>query len=181
MGLISLVVIYIMFSDEIIIKLTGDDFNSTTFSRYDRVASIISGLNMFFDNPLFGVGIQGYAFALPYYADPFIQDNFDWSFRRIANNIYIEILSEQGMIGITAMAVLMTQICKKPFSSFRKNAIICSGFLSIAGSWFAFPTYTVSFHWIGFAIFYRLASYGAQESRGFDTNDSRCARTALSK
>jgi hypothetical protein len=61
------------FSSEIAEKITGEEINSSSFSRYDRLSSIASGINMFLDHPLLGVGIQGYAFALPQYVDPFIQ------------------------------------------------------------------------------------------------------------
>jgi O-antigen ligase len=135
---------------------------------------------MFFDYPLFGVGLQGYAFALPKYADLFMQQNFDWSFRRIANNIYVELLSEEGLIGVFAMGLLLFQICKKSLFNFRKSAIISSGLLAIMMSWLAFPTYTVSFHWLGFAIFYRLAMICIQKSKySVDAIDYRLSGVKL--
>ena len=153
----SIAVLLAMFSDEIIAKIFGDELNSLSFSRFDRLASIASGMNMFYDHWIFGVGIQGYAFALPNYVDPFIEEFFDWNSRRIANNIYVEWLAEQGAIGAFAMLLLLYKIIKPVFSNFRKGAILVAGTVSIILSWLAFPSYTVSFHWIGFAVLVRLA------------------------
>lgn len=152
-----------MFGDEILNKLTTEEINLSSFSRYDRVASVKSGLDMFLANPIFGVGIQGYAFALPQFAHPFIESFFDWDSRRIANNIYAEILAEQGVVGFLVMALLVYRVCKPVLRDFRRNALLAIGAASIFLSWLAFPTYTVSFHWIGLAILVRVSIQGLGE------------------
>lgn len=152
----------VVFGGEILTKLTGEDIDHSSFSRYDRLASIMSGINMFMEHPFFGVGIQGYAFALPQFVDPFIDSFFDWNSRRIANNIYIELLAEQGAVGLLAMLMVVYCICKPIFCRVRQLSILAAGSVSILLSWLAFPTYTVSFHWIGLAIFVRLAVQGLE-------------------
>lgn len=149
-----------VFGTEIFSKLTDQDINSLSFSRYDRIASVASGINMFTANPVFGVGIQGYAFALPRFADSFIESFFDWNSRRIANNIYIELLAEQGLIGLAAMSLVLLRIATPTFRQLRKNAILCAGILSVLLGWLAFPSYTISFQWIGLALMHRLAVQG---------------------
>jgi O-antigen ligase len=106
------------------------------------------------------VGIQGYAFALPVYVDPFIETFFDWETRRIANNIYVELLAEQGVIGLAAMALVLYSITRRTFRRARTNAVLCAGVLAVLFSWLAFPTYTISFHWVGLALIHRLAVQG---------------------
>lgn len=149
-----------VFGSEILTKLTGEDIDPNSFSRYDRLASIMSGIDMFLDHPIFGVGIQGYAFALPQFVDPFIDSFFDWNSRRIANNIYVELLAEQGLIGLLAMLLVVHRICKPIFRRVRQRSVLAAGAASILLSWLAFPTYTISFHWIGLAVLVRLAVQG---------------------
>lgn len=149
-----------VFGDEILTKLIGVDIDDNSFSRYDRLASIKSGISMFIDYPLFGMGIQGYAFALPNYVDPFIDGFFDWNSRRIVNNIYIELLAEQGVIGLLVMMLVIYRIGRIIVRRLRQNGVLAAGVASILLSWLAFPTYTISFHWIGMAILVRLAVHG---------------------
>jgi O-antigen ligase len=148
------------FGGEILTKLTGEDLDPTSFSRYDRIASIASGVDMFLAYPLFGVGIQGYAFALPEYVDPFIGSFFDWNSRRIANNIYVELLAEQGLIGLAAMTAVLAAIGKPLFREMRRDPVLSAALLSVLLSWLAFPTYTISFQWIGLALIHRFAVQG---------------------
>jgi O-antigen ligase len=154
------IVIAAVYGDTVVGKLTGEGIDSNTFSRYDRIASILSGANMFLAHPLFGVGIQGYAFALPKYVDPFIETFFDWNSRRIANNIYVEIMAEQGFIGFVSFCFLIYRIGAPAFRQIRHHSVACAALASIFFSWLAFPTYTISFHWIGMAVIYRLTAYG---------------------
>lgn len=159
-GVVTLAVIAVVFGDTILGKLTGEGIDSNTFSRYDRIASILSGVNMFLEHSLFGIGIQGYAFALPKYVDPFIKNFFDWNSRRIANNIYVEIMAEQGLIGFVSFSYLIYRIAVPAFRQIRHHSVSCAALASIFLSWLAFPTYTISFHWIGMAVIYRLTAYG---------------------
>jgi len=154
------IVIAAVYGDTVLGKLTGEGVDSNTFSRYDRIASILSGANMFLAHPLFGVGIQGYAFALPKYVDPFIETFFNWNSRRIANNIYVEIMAEQGLIGFVSFCLLVYRIGMPAFRQLRHHSVACAALASIFFSWLAFPTYTISFHWIGMAVIYRLTAYG---------------------
>lgn len=152
----SCIIIAIFFGDAINDKLFGVEITSDSFSRYDRLSAIFSGLKMFEASPVLGVGIQGYAFALPMYPDDFLDQFFDWNSRRIANNVYVELLAEQGIIGLAAVSFLLYSIIKPAFKSFNRNALVALGFISVLVSWMAFPTYTVTFHWLGFALLHKI-------------------------
>lgn len=158
--LVVICTLSVVFGPVILLKISGEELNATSFSRYDRLASVMSGINMFLAHPIFGVGIQGYAFALPQFVDSFIESFFDWNSRRIANNIYVELLAEQGIIGLLAMLLVMFRICKPIFRRYRQHSILAMGTISIFLGWLAFPTYTISFHWIGLALLVRLAVQG---------------------
>ena len=181
MGMGTLVVIAVVFGDTILGKLTGEGIDSNTFSRYDRIASILSGVNMFLAHPLFGIGIQGYAFALPKYVDPFIESFFDWNSRRIANNIYVEVMAEQGFVGLASFCFLIYRIGAPAFRQIRHHAVPCAALASVLLSWLAFPTYTISFHWIGMAVIYRLTAYGrvGKHVRHVPLNDNPDSRAVV--
>jgi O-antigen ligase len=151
------VVIFIIFGDALIDKLVGGDIsNPNSFSRYDRLSSILSGLSMFESSPIFGVGIQGYSFALPNHANEFLDMFFDYNSQRIANNIYAQILAEQGIVGFTVMFYFIYKIIRPSFCSVADNELVLLGFASVLLSWFAFPSYTNTFHWLGFALLFRV-------------------------
>jgi len=155
-GLFALILILSTLGREVATKLIGEELNPSSFSRYDRITSAISGINMFAANPLFGVGVQGYAFALPRFADSFLRSFFDWNYRRITNNIYIELLAEQGAIGLTAMGWVIYRMVSPTFRYLTENAILCAAIMTVLLGWFAFPSYTISFQWIGLALVCRL-------------------------
>ncbi|NMM20419.1 MAG: O-antigen ligase family protein [Rhodoferax sp.] len=147
----------LIFGNELTDKLMGEELTTNSFSRYDRLSSILSGLSMFNSSPLFGVGIQGYSFALPNHPNEFLDNFFDYNSQRIANNIYAQLLAEQGLIGISAMAYLLYEIVRPAFLSAANKGLILLGFASILLSWLAFPSYTNTFHWLGFALLFRIS------------------------
>lgn len=155
--LIVSVVVTLIFGNELVDKLTGEELTANSFSRYDRLSSILSGISMFTSSPLFGVGLQGYAFALPHHSNEFLDSFFDYSSQRIANNIYVQLLAEQGIIGALAMAYLMYRIMRPSFISLVSRDLVLMGFASVLLSWLAFPSYTNTFHWLGFALLYRIS------------------------
>ena len=155
--LFGAVILLLLFGDVIIDKFIGQEWNPNTYSRIDRLSSILSGMGMFADSPIFGVGLQGYTFALPMYTNEFIDKYFNWDAQRIANNIYVELLAEQGVIGTSFFIYLLYQVILPALNALNINVLAVLGFLSVLGSWLAFPTYTVTFHWLGFALLYRVS------------------------
>lgn len=144
-----------MFGDEIYSKFFEKEITAASYSRYDRLSSVMSALDMFRDSPVFGVGIQGYAYALQNYGDSFLRKIYNWDYRRIPNNIYAEVLCEMGVTGIWLFFYWVWSFISPIARNFRTMPILVLAFLSILGSWLAFPTYTVSFHWVGLAIIYK--------------------------
>jgi len=150
-------IVVLVFGGELTDKLLSEDITTNSFSRYDRLSSILSGLSMFSSSPLFGVGIQGFSFALLDHSNEFLEKFFDYNSQRIANNIYIQIIAEQGILGLLAMIYFLYIITRPAFLSVDKNYLVLLGFASILLSWIAFPSYTNTFHWLGFALLFRLS------------------------
>ena len=133
-------------------KLFGTD-PFWSYSRKDRINMNLIALKMACDNPVFGVGPTNYGF---YYNDYSIPSMRDTSIKRIAGNIYAEILCESGIIGLVSYVLLMFLIMKI-FIVKKKyiqknympvaNALFC-GFIGMLTVFLAFPTFTLTFHWV---------------------------------
>ena len=149
--------VVLVFGEELTDKLFSEDITTNSFSRYDRLSSIFSGLSMFSSSPLFGVGIQGFSFALLDHSNEFLEKYFDYNSQRIVNNIYVQLIAEQGILGISAMIYFLYIIIRPAFLSVVKNDLVLLGFASILLSWLAFPSYTNTFHWLGFALLFRIS------------------------
>jgi O-antigen ligase len=66
-------------------------------------------------------------------------------------------LAEQGILGLAVFCYVLYLIMRIAFKSLDRNAISAFGFVSILIIWLAFPTYTVSFCWLGIGFFYRFS------------------------
>jgi hypothetical protein len=141
-------------------KLFGHESNELTFSRVDRLASIKLALDFFKQSYLTGNGLQSYGFLI---ADKSIEIQlplYDFSFRRITNNIYAEILCDLGIIGMTLFGLIMIKL----YRLIRINAgyNFTAALLSMYIYWLAFPTYAILYIWcfMGLAL-----SPGLSESK----------------
>lgn len=88
--------------------LAPDDGSATQDSSLSgRVSEVVSGVQMFVDHPLMGVGVHNYPEYYQEYARPLgIQ-------RRVArtpHSLYVEIAAETGLIGIAVFSALMASL-----------------------------------------------------------------------
>lgn len=121
-------------------------------SKYDRVQSFEAGKEIFLDYPLLGVGIEAYGFVVNDKLDQSEFKFYNFDFRRIPNNVYIELLSQFGLIGFSIVALLF-------FHLFRKlktcSLYLFVGLYAILLYWVAFPSFSVGYIWayLGFCQF----------------------------
>ncbi len=123
-------------------KLTGADVGS----RLERLNQALTGLQMFLAHPLAGVGLSQYGYyydryqfvsvALP--IDPVLA-------KHIANNVYIELLSELGLIGLLLFAVFLIQVYRR--SGGPMLWPLRCGLIAMLLAFNAFPTFSVMFVW----------------------------------
>lgn len=142
-------------------KLVGE----STISRLERVGMALSGLRMFFDHPLTGVGVSQYGYYYNTYEYLSLGPLSDFvGQKRIANNVYVELLSELGVIGFVLFAAFLSSV----YRHLRGQEMLALrlGFLGILLVWMAFPSYSIMFLWAFWGVIMgasaRLTEGGAQ-------------------
>lgn len=125
-----------------------------SYSKKDRFESIRTAFNMFYHNPIFGVGPTNYGFFYDLYKPSQLFDGSKG--KRIVNNIYAEILCESGAPGLLLFLLFILLVIKLYFarknlieSNFTPitNALFCA-FISMLIAFLAYPTFTLTYHWI---------------------------------
>ncbi|NTE05564.1 O-antigen ligase family protein [Agrobacterium tumefaciens] len=131
-------------------KIFANEENADTiddvYSRLDRINTTRVGFEMFWDNPIFGVGPSSYGLHYAHYNK---LPDFDFAGKRIPNNIYIEVLCE---LGIIAMILFLYFLWQLVVFAYKKSPILLSGLLVSYLYFFAFPTFTMLFIWIFFSV-----------------------------
>ncbi|MCX7927853.1 MAG: O-antigen ligase family protein [Candidatus Omnitrophica bacterium] len=87
-------------------------------SKLDRINLIITGIKMFLDHPIIGVGLARYGYYFRHYQFMDIKD-IQHYFKIIPNNIYVELLSELGIAGFITFMFFIIRIYKSSFFSSR--------------------------------------------------------------
>jgi hypothetical protein len=126
-------------------KIFVDSSAAYSFSKYDRISSFNAGLEIFQRYPIFGLGVEAYGFLVNDYLDQSEVKFYDFSFRRIPNNVYIEILSEFGLLGSVIFWPFFINL-KKTLT--RCSFTLTAGVISILLYWIAFPTFSVAYIWV---------------------------------
>ncbi len=129
-------------------------------SKVDRVMTGRIAFKMGLDNLFFGVGPYNYGLHYDKYNDfrTYITNNNEWSIsyferkskRAIANNVYIEVWSEYGLIGFIIFVFILILTLLKAIKN--KNDIITGGVISLLISLNAFPSFIMLFIWSFLAI-----------------------------
>ncbi len=166
---IPLIIILIMFILQlnyieyvIFEKLTSNEFTPQTYSRFDRINSIIIALEIFKEYPIMGSGLATYGFFFPLHENKlmlFAEYGIDvLSYKRIVNNVYLEILSENGIVGLIIFLTFLIYMIGI-FITSNKNIelfMIFFGFFTILIAWNAYPTYTSLYHWVYIYLYYKI-------------------------
>jgi O-antigen ligase len=126
-------------------KLFSISTTTDNMSKYDRIKSFEAGEKIFLEYPIFGLGLETYGFLVN---DKLEQDEFvfyNYDFRRIPNNVYIEILSQLGFVGFIIFSILFYKIVRPLW---RVSFELCLGAAAILIYWVAFPSFSVSYIWV---------------------------------
>ena len=111
------------------------------FSKAQRLNYMRVATKIFSDNPFFGVGIANYGLHFDHY-NQFPETKYQKikPYKPITNNVYFEILAEQGIIGLILFCCLFVVV--------YKNSIhypLNFGLLSVLIYFIAYPSYTLFF------------------------------------
>lgn len=140
-----------------------DSTKTLTQSNFSKVDRVITGKVAFYsgiENPFFGVGPANYGLHYDYYNkykkivvnrneyfDHFAQRKNE---RAIPNNVYLEVLSEYGVIAVVLFMLFLFLILTKAY--YLKEDAIVAGIFSIILSFNAFPSFIMLFIWVFLAI-----------------------------
>jgi O-antigen ligase len=143
-------------------KLLEEDVTAASFSRIDRLLSVETALDLFTSSPIFGHGLQSYGFLANDYLSGPLAQIYDWSFRRIPNNIYAELLAETGAVGTVLLLFFVAGLVRRTRARGRDPAAnLFGGMVAVLVYWLAFPTYSLVFVWVYFALVHRGAALRA--------------------
>lgn len=114
--------------------------------RHTRIPIWLTALEEFKDNPILGVGFHNYRYRVfDYYEDPFesVEINRETgNYAYHAHSPWLDILSEQGLVGICFALAMLATIA---LSAYRSGANVLIGSM---GVWYAFSllnsTFTIS-------------------------------------
>ena len=138
-------------SEFFIAKLSTEEFGS----KLDRLDLTVAGLRMSLAHPIFGVGLSHYGYNYRPYQ---LTDFFDRvrSVKPIANNPWVELLAETGVVGFSLGLTFARRVWKK--STGADGLAFRAGLAGVALGLFTFPSMTVLFIWAfcGLAVGVRL-------------------------
>jgi O-antigen ligase len=143
-----------------------DKLTSPSGSAADRFDQLVTGLRMFIDNPMIGVGHDNYGYYYRYYQYTSMFDMFHQG-KMIANNVYVELLAETGIVGL----ILFMSVFIYMFYRFSKEADVeffglKYGVYCIVFVFIAYPSFIVMFIWAFLA--YVVAQYSVLQKRKAD-------------
>ena len=121
-------------------KLATEEFGS----KLDRLDLTVAGLRMSADHPFAGVGLSHYGYNYRPYQ---LTDFFDRvrPVKPIANNPWVELLAETGLIGVAFALTFARRIWHK--ASGPDGVAFRAGLAGVALGLFTFPSITVLFIW----------------------------------
>jgi O-antigen ligase len=147
---IGLIVLFVLYQtgylESVIIgKLNTEELGS----RVKRIAFMVAGLRMFADHPVLGVGISQFGYFYNAY-QPLGLSGVAETVKLIPNNIYVELLSELGIIGFALFAAFLWAVYRRLRAP--ELAPLRWTLIALLFSWNGFPTYTVMFLWAFFGL-----------------------------
>lgn len=134
-------------------KLFEEEVTANSFSRIDRLESVRAAIELFSEAPVFGQGLQTYGFLSNDRLSGPLLVTYDESYRRIPNNIYVELACELGAVGLLLFLGFMASLFRlaaRRTTAGRAHWLL--GLLGVMMYWNAFPTYSVVFIWVFFGL-----------------------------
>jgi hypothetical protein len=127
-------------SEFFIAKLSTEEFGS----KLDRLDLAVAGLRMSLEHPIAGVGLSHYGYNYRPYQ---LTDFFDRMrpVKPIANNPWVELLAETGLVGIASVLTFARRVWQK--ASGLNGVAFRAGLAGVALGLFTFPSITVLFIW----------------------------------
>jgi O-antigen ligase len=106
------------------------------------------------DNPVFGIGLSNFALHYKYYNEIYGSGFKNYDSKVIQNNVYAEIFSELGLIGLFLFGLFIYSLYLE--SKHDKSKVLTFGLLGCFFYFMAFPTFTILFMWVFFGLIHSL-------------------------
>jgi hypothetical protein len=126
-------------------KLVGTE----AVSRLNRIDFAVEGLRMFREHPVAGVGLSQYGYNYNSF-QYFVNSSEADLHKLIPNNVYVELLSELGLVATVVFLLFMAMLFRRTRGP--ELAPLRWGLLALLLVWNAFPTYTLISIWAFFAL-----------------------------
>jgi len=151
----------VQFLEKLSLLFSGSVADHRNVSLVQRANEAYKAWLIFLDHPWLGVGVGNYGYFAGGYPDLFTWLNMDYlSHRRIPNNVYLEVLCEQGAV-LGAIFVLSHGLVVRAL--WRRRAwILLAGCVVLLVYYLAFPTYKLAFLWVAQAF---LLHVGYEDGR----------------
>ena len=135
-----------VFQAAVISKLTSEEGTGEALSRVERLRMAQGAWEMFRDNPLTGVGVAQYGYNIFHY------QYFGTDRKQIPNVVYLEFLSEDGLIVFVIFLYSLWLTYRR--TDAPDESYLRFGVLSFLISFMAFPTISVMYIWgfLGFVF-----------------------------
>lgn len=163
--IIILVILVTPYSDFVISRFVSifDVFKDP--SILTRIGMGLSGLEMFKDSPVFGMGYRSYPVLYDYYINP-ITPNFLLHVKE-PHTLYITLLAENGIIGLSVVVVWFYKVYKDTLKAIRRiddnflKAFLIGNFavfISFVGNYFFYGNLFPDFNliWINLGFIYSV-------------------------
>jgi hypothetical protein len=126
-------------------KLVGTE----AVSRLNRIDFALEGLRMFREHPVTGVGLSQYGYNYNSF-QYFVNSSEADLHKLIPNNVYVELLSELGLVATAVFLLFMMMLFRRTRGP--ELTPLRWGLLALLLVWNAFPTYTLISIWAFFAL-----------------------------
>jgi hypothetical protein len=129
-----------------------DDNPVIALSMAERRDFIQAGFRIFREFPVLGVGPSNYGLFFEKYSEV---AGLGFGRKMIANNVYVELLAEAGVVGLVAFLIFGFLIIGRFLRDSRGERLglfIGFGFVSLFLMFNAFPTFAVAYVWVFFAF-----------------------------
>ncbi len=140
--------------DKFSLLFFGGVTDVTNVSLVQRLNESYHAWRMFLDHPL-GVGMGNYGYFFGRYPDLYTWMVSDFAgFKRIANNIYMEVLAEHGIVLALLFLYLLVLQGRRLWAA--RERLLLFGYVLTCGYFLAFPTFRLALIWVFWALLVHL-------------------------
>jgi len=142
--------------DKFSLLLFGGITDAGNISLMQRTNEMVHAWRVFLDHP-FGVGIGNFGYFWGDHPEFFTELDVDYNaVKQIPNMVYLEILAEQGFLGLLLFLFAMGSLSSALF--WRRERLLLLGLWAMLAYFVVFPTFRLVFLWVFWAFLLAAAA-----------------------